>query len=106
MKTGKTLLGALALALGLASVLAGCHKRDATGAGPAEQAGRQIDQVTEKTGRDLTRAADQANQQIQDAASQTRQEIDKATDATGKKLEQAGTALQEKSHENEAEHKK
>jgi len=98
----KYLSAALALAIMVGGV-AGCHKKDDTvdGApGPAEQAGRRLDQATDKAGRDLTRAADQANQQIQDAAQQTRDEVNKATEATGKKLEQAGEKLQEKANDN------
>jgi len=97
----KYLGAALALAIMMGGV-AGCHKKDDTvGApGPAEQAGRRLDQVTDKAGRDLTKAADQANQQIQDAAKETREQVDKATDATGKKLEEAGQKLQEKANEN------
>src|SRR5471032_865111 len=75
----KYLGAALALAIMMGGV-AGCHKKDDTvGApGPAEQAGRRLDQVTDKAGRDLTKAADQANQQIQDAAKETREQVDKA----------------------------
>lgn len=98
----KYLGAALALAIMVGGV-AGCHKKDDTvdGApGPAEQAGRRLDQATDKAGRDLTKAADHANQQIQDAAQQTREEVNKATDATGKKLEEAGEKLQQKANDN------
>ena len=98
--------------------IAGCQKKeDATGAGPAEQAGRRLDQVTDKAGADLTKAAHEANQQIQDAARETSQQIDKATDQAaqkvnettekaGKKLEQAGEKMQETAREREAERAK
>lgn len=101
MAAAKYMGATMALVLAVGG-LAGCHKKDddTVGAGPAEQAGRRLDQVTDKAGRDLTKAAAQANQQIQDAAKDASKEINKATDATGKKLEEAGQKLQEKANEN------
>src|SRR5471032_2376969 len=87
----KYLGAALALAIMVGGV-AGCHKKDDTvdGApGPAEQAGRRLDQVTDKAGRDLTKAADQANQQIQDAAKETREQVSKATGEASQELNKA-----------------
>jgi ABC-type uncharacterized transport system auxiliary subunit len=56
----KRALGAVLVAAALAAALAGCQKQE----GPAEKAGRAVDQAVEKAGQQLEKAGDA----IQDAA--------------------------------------
>jgi predicted small secreted protein len=59
MKLGKTVSAALALSALLFSLL-GCQKHE----GPAEQAGKKVDNAVEKTGQQI----EKAGENIQDAA--------------------------------------
>jgi len=69
MKANATLLGALAMTL-----VVGCS--DQQEPGPAEKAGKQIDQAVEKAGQ------------------QTEAAVDKAKDYTSEKLKEAGKAIE------------
>jgi hypothetical protein len=81
------LLIAMVAALAL---LGGCQKKDdPSEAGPAERAGRKIDQATEQAGQKLDNAAQQASQQLSDAAKETSQKLDQASDKASEKLNDA-----------------
>lgn len=58
-------------------ILSGCNKTDATGAGPAEAAGKQIDKAAVEAGKELKQAAEK----------------------TGAAIERAGEKMQEKAKE-------
>jgi gas vesicle protein len=102
----KNLMAACAAGLMLAA-LAGCQQKDElSGAGPAEQAGRKVDQAREKTGRELTQAAEKANQDIIKAADDAKAKINQVTDdasaeaskaveRAGAKVAQAGEKIQD-----------
>ena len=85
-------------------MLSACQKNE-EGVGPAEQAGRKLDQVTEKTGRELAKAAEQAGEKMSEAAREAKMKIDEASDTAGEKMEQAGQKLKDgddKSEEDKA----
>jgi hypothetical protein len=102
----KMMMKKLCAMLTMAVLLSACGKSE-DGAGPAERAGRTLDQATEKTSRDLTRAAEEAGEKVQQAARDASVAIDEASDSVseavkrnaakaGEKMEQAGQQLQEK----------
>jgi hypothetical protein len=94
------------MVLALAAV--GCHKKD-DGMGPAQSAGKAVDDVGEKVAaklhqpidkaneatQALTQSADKARDQIKDATDDARQGLDKATEEVGKKVERAGEKIQD-----------
>lgn len=108
------LAGMAGAVLVMAALLGGCQKKEEpVGAGPAEQAGRKIDQATANASRELSQASQQASQQMSEAARETSQKIDRAsseagekfneaTEKAGRKLEQAGERMQQKAAEREA----
>ncbi|TFV89356.1 hypothetical protein E4K72_21545 [Oxalobacteraceae bacterium OM1] len=63
--SGKVLLGACALLLALTA----CQKKEeaAGGPGPAEQAGKQIDQAASKAGDELSKLGEKAGEKMQEA---------------------------------------
>lgn len=62
MKLGKT--GGLALlTVALLAALAGCQKQE----GPAEQAGKAMDEAVEKVGKDVDKAATKAGEEMENA---------------------------------------
>jgi predicted small secreted protein len=83
------------LALGL--VLAACQKNE-EGVGPAEQAGRKLDQITEKTGRELNQAAQDASEKLNQAARDAKVKIDAASEQAGEKMEEAGQKLKDRNN--------
>lgn len=85
----KKLLAVFACAL----VLAACQKNE-EGVGPAEQAGRKLDQATEKTSRELSKAAQEATEKLSSAARDANAKIKAASEDAGEKMEQAGQKLQ------------
>jgi F0F1-type ATP synthase membrane subunit b/b' len=99
-------LSRVAAMVAVLALLGACQKKDdPSEAGPAERAGRKIDQVTAQAGEKLDGAARQAGEQLSDAARDTSQQVDKAADkasetlnqatrAAGRKLEQAGEKMQ------------
>lgn len=107
-----TLFSASLLALSVAA-LSGCQKQEpapVSGAGPAEQAGRQLDQAAAKTSRDLSQAAEQARQDMSKVTAETKEKLDQAgtnasnslsnaTAKVGAKLERAGEKMQESANE-------
>jgi hypothetical protein len=100
----KTMMGALvALAL-----IAGCNRhQDAMG--PAQQAGKAVDDAGAKVAAELHKPIDKANEaaqavaqsadqtraQIKDATEDARDGLDKATEEVGKKVERAGEKMQD-----------
>lgn len=76
------------LALAAAS---GCQKPEDKRVGPAEQAGREIDQAAVKAGEKL----EQAGEKLDDAAQKAGEQLNKATEKLGEKVEQAGEKIQE-----------
>ncbi len=93
------------MVLALAAV--GCHKKD-DGMGPAQSAGKAVDDAGEKVAaklhqpidkaneaaQALAQSADKARDQIKDATDDARQGLDKATEEVGKKVEKAGEKIQ------------
>ncbi len=111
--TSTTIRCAGALLVAAAALLGGCQKNDPSEAGPAERAGRKVDEATAKASSELSQVRETAGQQMSDAARDTSQKLDKAADtagqklneatqAAGRKLEQAGEKMQEKAKEREA----
>ncbi len=80
------------LAAGL--LLAACQK-SGDGVGPAEQAGRKLDQLTEKTGQEWTKAAQEASEKLNLAARDAKEKIDAASERAGEKMEEAGQKLKD-----------
>jgi hypothetical protein len=80
------IIGAVLLGL----TLAACHKEDdkRLNEGPAERAGREIDQATAKAAVELDKAATHAEHNI-----------NKAAEVIGEKLEKAGEKVQESARE-------
>jgi predicted small secreted protein len=62
MKLGKTVSAALALG-SLLAALSGCQKQE----GPAEQAGKEVDNAAEQAGKDVDKAAEKVGEQIEEA---------------------------------------
>ncbi|GAB3553455.1 hypothetical protein GCM10027343_40230 [Noviherbaspirillum agri] len=79
-------LAARFIALGaLIAGLAACEKQDATeGKGPAEQAGRQIDQAASRAGEELNKAAEKAGQGLQELGQKMQDESKEAQESTRK----------------------
>lgn len=98
MKPRNLFYAALAVAIVVAS-LTGCQKQPEAGAGPAEQAGRKLDQVTQKAGAELTQAARDTNEQLSEAAKKTSEKLNEATEEAGRKIEKAGEKIQESARE-------
>ncbi len=62
MKLGKFISAGLVMSALLAA-LPGCQKQE----GPAEQAGKEVDQAVEKTGDEIDNAAEKTGEQIEKA---------------------------------------
>ena len=92
MKPRNLFYAALAVAIVVAS-LTGCQKPAEVG--PAEQAGRKLDEVTQKAGAELTQAARETNEQLSEAAKKTSEKLNEATEEAGRKIEKAGERIQE-----------
>lgn len=81
MNRNKTLVSVLAVGL-LASGLTACQKKDEAGAGPAETAGRQIDEAAAAT-----------NQKLENAGEKLKAGTIDLTKKAGEKMEQAGEKM-------------
>jgi len=92
-KTQKILLAVMLL-----GGLAACHKSDDKRIGPAEQAGREIDQATQRAAVQL----DHANDKLSDAARDTGDKLNKAAEVVGEKVERAGEKIQETARERQS----
>jgi hypothetical protein len=100
------------LALSMLAGGVGCSKRDESSMGPAQQAGKAIDDAGAKVADQLHEQVDKADQaakamrehadeardKIKDATEDARAGVDKATEEVGKKLEQAGEKIQKAAH--------
>jgi gas vesicle protein len=95
------------LVLAVLAGSAGCSKRDEP-IGPAQQAGKAIDDAGAKVGaklqeqvdkadkaaKDLRDHSDEVRDKIKDATEDASRGLDEATDKVGKKVEQAGEKMQ------------
>lgn len=95
MKT--SMLGTLLLL----AALAGCS-RDEDAMGPAQRAGKALDNAGAKVTRQLDqelakadRAAEEAREKIQDATRDAKGGLKRATEGVGKKVEDAGEKIQD-----------
>jgi predicted small secreted protein len=100
MKRPIILIPALAIAL-----LAGCNQQQSTGAGPAQQAGKAIDDAGARVAdqlhapiRKAEAAADQARDNAKQVAADASRSLDAATEEVGKKVERAGEKIQQAAH--------
>lgn len=89
----------------LATAMLGGCKPQADGTGPAEKAGKAIDdagaRVAGKVQEQVEKAdaaALQAREQAKAATAEASRNLDKATEAVGKKVEQAGEKIQQAAH--------
>lgn len=118
----KTTISAILLAV--AVLTTGCAKKDNDAMGPAQEAGKSLDQAganaaqetregvvaadqaAERAGENMEQAADRAGDSMQRAGAEVRQEsreaaaevkqgVSNATDATGKAVERAGENMQD-----------
>ena len=96
INTSTTMRGAAAVLLAMAALLAGCQKDDPSEAGPAERAGRKVDEVTAKAGSELSQVRDTAGQQMSEAAKDSGQKIDRAAETAGEKLDRASETAGQK----------
>lgn len=87
----------------LAACLAGCNQSNDNGIGPAQQAGKTLDdagaKVTAKMKEEVGKAdeaAARARAAAPDAVAKARENLDQMTDKVGKKVEEAGQKMQEK----------
>ena len=75
------------LAAGLMLIgLAACQKKDEAGAGPAETAGREIDQAAATTNQKLEQAGEKFNQGAADLTKKAGEKMERA----GEKMQNAG----------------
>ena len=88
----------------LAAGLAGCGQSD-NGMGPAQQAGKAVDEVsakaTVKVEEEVSKAdaaAAKARAALPDAVEQARTNLDHVTEKVGEKVEQAGQKIQQAGH--------
>ncbi|MGI4721267.1 MAG: hypothetical protein ACRYGO_10445 [Janthinobacterium lividum] len=95
MKT--TMLGTLLVL----AVLAGCS-RDEDAIGPAQRAGKALDEAGTKVSRQMQeelakadRAAAEAREKIKDATRDAKGGLKRATEEVGKKVEDAGEKIQD-----------
>jgi hypothetical protein len=66
--------------------LAACEKKEASsGAGPAEQAGKQLDSAASKAGEELNKAAAKAGEKMQEAGQKLQEKASEAQNEANKK---------------------
>jgi predicted small secreted protein len=89
----------------LAGLLAGCNPSSSDNIGPAQRAGKAVDEagakVTSAVEHQVVKAdaaARQAREKVQDATTEASRNLDHATAEVGKKVERAGEKLQEAAH--------
>jgi predicted small secreted protein len=90
------------LCLVLAAMLAGCNPAADDGVGPAQKAGKAVDdagaKVTSAVQQQVVKAdeaAERARERAKEAAAQASRNLDRATAKVGEKVEQAGEKMQE-----------
>jgi uncharacterized protein YceK len=82
----------LVMMLAALALLGGCQKKDDPGeAGPAERAGRKLDQATEQAGQKLDNSVQRASDKLNEASKEA-----------GRKLEEAGKKIESAAEEREA----
>jgi predicted small secreted protein len=104
MKGGKAMKRiSISIMLLAAAVLAGCDASSRDGVGPAERAGKAVDEagakVTSAVQDQVAKAdaaAEHAREKVKDATADASRNLDRATAEVGKKVEKAGEKLQEK----------
>jgi uncharacterized protein YjbJ (UPF0337 family) len=86
----------------LAAVLAGCNQSSSDNIGPAERAGKAVDDAGAKVSGAVQQevvkadaAARAAKEKAKDAAAEASHNLDRATEQVGKKVERAGEKIQE-----------
>ena len=86
----------------LAASLAGCGKSDNNGMGPAQEAGKKIDEASVKVAAKVHEevgkadaAAAEARAKTPDAVEQAKRNLDKVTDKVGQKVEEAGQKMRQ-----------
>lgn len=101
-KNLNTMLSA-ALLLACVAGLSACQKQPtpetASGAGPAEKAGRQLDQAAEQARVDMNKVTQDAKDKMDKAGADASQSLSNATVKVGEKIERAGEKIQESAHE-------
>ena len=95
----------ISIALLAATLVAGCNPSKDEGIGPAQQAGKAIDDAGAKVAGKVQEqvdkadaAAEQARERAKEATAQASRNLDKATEAVGKKVEEAGEKIQQAAH--------
>lgn len=90
------------LCLVLAAMLAGCKPSAGDGVGPAEKAGKAVDDAGARVSSAVQQqvvkadeAAERAREKAKVAAAQASRNLDRATAKVGEKVEQAGEKMQE-----------
>jgi ElaB/YqjD/DUF883 family membrane-anchored ribosome-binding protein len=90
------------ISLMLAASLAGCKQSNNEGMGPAQQAGKTLDEVSAKAADKVKEevgkadaAADAARAKAPEAVEQAKRNLDKVTDKVGQKVEEAGQKLRQ-----------
>jgi predicted small secreted protein len=85
-----------------ATVLAGCYSSPGDGVGPAQRAGKAVDEagakVTSAVQDQVVKAdaaAGHAREKVEDATAHASRNLDRATVEVGKKVEKVGEKLQE-----------
>lgn len=102
----KTTIAAMLLAV--AALATGCHKAENTntGMGPAQEAGKAVDDAGAKVSAEAREsaananaAADRAGERIDAATDRAGAKIDAATDRAAEKSREAGAEVRQESHE-------
>jgi predicted small secreted protein len=86
----------------LATLLAGCNQSSGDGIGPAQKAGKVVDDAGAKVQGAVQQqvvkadeAAERAREKAREATAEARQNLDRATAKVGEKVEKAGEKMQE-----------
>lgn len=89
----------------LAAVLAGCQQSSSDSIGPAERAGKAVDDAGARVSSAVQQqvvkadaAARVAREKAKDVAAEASHNLDRATEQVGKKVERAGEKMQEAAH--------
>jgi len=89
----------------LAAALAGCNQSSSDNMGPAERAGKAVDdagaKVTSKVQEQVVKADEAAahvREKMKDATAEASHNLDRATEQVGKKVERAGEKIQDAAH--------
>jgi colicin import membrane protein len=107
MKT--TTISISSIVFAVAVLVTGCHKAEPTntdGMGPAQTAGKAVDDAgakaaaeTREAAADANAAADRAGEKIEAANDRAAEKIDNAADRAGQNMREAGAEVRQESHE-------